>query len=275
MNNFKKFPYSFNVNKRKNSILLLFFKAIILLTICTNGCKDTITDPVPDPIPDPIPNPVLEGNYALCYTKSYNDRWEIFTTNFKGTGPQNISNHSYDDEYPQWSPDGRYIVYYSSGYEIFVYNVQTKTETNITPDEGGPSQNPKWTPNGKIIFNYPYAWSSFRGTYIINPDGSDKQQILDTIATNDIYFYPDSFTFLYVDASNKVHKTNIEHSFDEIVYELGNLDQYIIIGGFNPYTEELLIRPHINTIAAYNINTKNITVLLSTEPNYNFSSKLI
>ncbi len=256
---------------------VVYFLLIIINIILLNSCKEKIVnpEPKPEPIPDSIPNPVLNGNYSLCYTKSYNDHWEIFITHLNGTDPQNISNHSYDDEYPQWSPDGKHIVYYSSGYELIVYDVQTKTETKITPDESGPSQNPFWIPNGKICFNYPYAWSKLRGTWIINPDGSNAQNILDTIATNKIYFYQDSFTFIYIDGSQKVHKTDINHTFDDVVLDLGDDENYIPIYGFNPNTQDLLINTHYlngtEAIGLYNIETKNVFTLCVAEPNYSLN----
>ncbi|MCX6152248.1 MAG: DPP IV N-terminal domain-containing protein [Ignavibacteriales bacterium] len=250
---------------RMISIILIAFSLVLF-----NSCKDKIVNPgpKPEPIPDSIPNPVLKGNYALCYTKSYNDHWEIFATNFKGTDPQNISNHPYDDEYPQWSPDGRYIVY-STGYNIYVYDTKNKTETNVTSDGGSASQNPFWTPNGKICFNYPYAYSKFRGTWIINPDGSNKQNILDSIATDEIYFYPDSFTFLYEDEVHKLHKTNIEHTFDDFILDIGYGDNYIPIFGFNPNTNELLIEPNdVNGLALFNINSKTMDIFYNADANY-------
>lgn len=77
----------------------LIFTALFFL----NGCKDNPTTPI---------DHLITGDYELCYDKPYNGNWEVFINNISGTNPQDISNYlEDDDEYPEWSPDGKYIVY--------------------------------------------------------------------------------------------------------------------------------------------------------------------
>jgi len=242
----------------------LFYFSITLFFIFIISCKDKIT------------GPCSNGGNILCYEKPYNNHWEIFTNNISGSNPQNISNYADDNEYPQWSPEGRYIVYSRSvsinGPLVIVYDTKNKTEFNLTSDGGGASQMPQWLPNGKVCFGYPFFWAPYKGTYIMNPDGTNKKKILDSVAT--IYFYQDSYTFLYVDGTNNVYKTNIDGTVNEFVYYLGTLNQYVAIQGFNPFTEELLISlkttDSTDAIALYNINTKNVNILLASEKGYAF-----
>jgi Tol biopolymer transport system component len=236
--------------------------SIFIFLVSITGCKDKIT------------SPSIDGNYLLCYTKSYNGYGEIFINNIMGTDPQDISNYPNNNDYPQWLPDGRFIVYSRSisigGPLVIVYNIKNKTETNLTSDGGGASLTPQWTPNGKVYFAYQRPIGSTTTAYLINPDGSDKKRIW----TLPSYFYQDSFTFLIVDGTNNVYKTNIDSTINEFVYYLGNLNQYTAIQGFNPFTEELLLSLKIddstNAIATYNLNSKKVNILLANEKGYAF-----
>ena len=78
----------------------------------------------------------------MCYAKLLNGQWEIYTNDLAGSNRQDVSNYAGDDEYPQWSPDGRYIAYSrSANYvqtQIYVYDTKTKNDTNMTSDGGEP-----------------------------------------------------------------------------------------------------------------------------------------
>jgi Tol biopolymer transport system component len=101
---------------------------LVTLFIFINGCKDKVT------------GPSSIGGNVICYEKSYNNYWEIYTNNITGSNPQNISNYSNDDEYPQWSPDGRYIVYSRStsiyGPLVIVYDTKNRTECYVSEPNG-------------------------------------------------------------------------------------------------------------------------------------------
>lgn len=242
-----------------------FIALIGIFTLIVWMCKDNITNTIS-----------LENN--LCYKKQHNNKWEIFTNNITGTNPKNISNYSGNDEYPQWSPNGRYIVYSRSisinGPLIIVYDLKNNAENNLTSDGGGASQRPQWLPNSIVCFGYPFYWAKYKGTYIVKPYESQKRKILNTIPT-EIFFYPDSYNFIYTIDYTKVYKSNIDNTFNEYLFDIKqNLNQDLAIQGFNPYTEELLISPKINdsidAIATYNINTNDLKILLSGEIGYDF-----
>lgn len=243
---------------------ILFFLALILL-ILISSCKDDIINPIIT---------IIDGDYELCYEKPYNGHWEIFTNNISGTNPQDISNYADDDEYPEWSPDGKYIVFSRSvpllGPWVIVYDVQNKTEINLTSEGVGGSQLPKWTPNGKVYFYYP-PWGNYDGTYIMNPDGSNKKKILDTTAN--IYFYNDSYNFVYVIASRgycKIYKSNIDNTVNEFIADLRQtINNEVVVRDFNPNTKELLITI-INSssnladkLGLYSIRTNTLNILIT------------
>jgi len=230
---------------------------------------------------------VLEANiaYELTYEKQdstlYNGslylNWEVYNNNIVGTSPLNISNYYGDDEYPQWSPDGKYIVYSkrlpNSSLEVLVYDSQNLAYTNLTPNPGPSSQTPKWTPNGKVYFNYREDYGKPYITYIINPDGSDKKVMLDTVA-DEIYFYADSYNFIYR-SGTKIYKSNIDNSFKEAVFDLmPDSYTFFTIRDFNALTGELLLNTNAflpdykSAIATYNIETKQLKFILGAEPGF-------
>ena len=258
---------SYRPQSHFDSAIFIFLIGIsIFIFLFTSGCENGITNPV---------NSIGD----LCYEKFANNHWEIFTNNISGTNPQNISNYSDDDEYPRWSPDGRYIVYSRSqslgGLLIIVYDTKTQTSKDIS-DGGEADLQPQWTPNSKVFFGYSYSWSKYHGTYLMNPDGSDRKKILDTTAT--IYFYNDSYNFLYVLEHTKVYKTNIDNTFNELLLDLpsSGSEQYYTIRDFNPSTGNLLVNS-VNTktlynspnfIATLNVETKQLTPIVTAEDDY-------
>jgi FlgD Ig-like domain/WD40-like Beta Propeller Repeat len=220
------------------------------------------------------------NDFVICYEKQpYNNNWQIFLNNIKGTHPKDISNYAGDDEYPQWSPDGRYIVYSRALTLVAVYDVQNQTNTVLTSDTMEAGQNPFWTPNGKICFTLrgpSLTW----GNYIMDPDGSNVREI----KINPSYygvslFYQDSYTCLYVD-SNKVYKTNLDSTFNEFILDLEpTQNQYIAITDFNPLTSELLLvgtnftPDSSDAIAKFNVETKQLSILLTEEKSFSLGEQ--
>ncbi len=245
-----------------NKVRLSLTMSISILLLLYTGCKDGIINPIND-------------NGVLCYEKLVNGYWEIFTNNISGTNPQNISNYPDDDEYPQWSPDGRYIVYSRSqpaeGLLIIVYDTKTQTGNDIS-DGGEASLKPQWTPNGKVFFGYSHPWGKYHGTFLMNSDGSDRKKILDTTAT--IYFYNDSYEFLYIINYVQVYRSNIDNTINEYLFDISQeLNQQVVVQDFNPLTNELLISPAIDSskdaVATFNVNSKSLNILLNGEQGYN------
>jgi hypothetical protein len=257
------------INNLKVKAYFFLFMVVIIDIV---GCVDKGMNPSPIPIP--------LGENSLCYEKECNGQWEIFTNNISGTNPQNISNYPGDDEYPQWSPDGKYIVYSrrlpSSVVEVVVYDTKNRTNTMLTNDSVNTGLTPQWTPDGKICY---FAQSSYDvyasgATYLINPDGSQRRKVLDFGAT--IYFYNDSYNFLYIMNYTKLYKNNIDNTINEFLFDIDQTfnQQGTIIRDFNPVSNELLICPNTidskSEIATYGIDTRNLRVLLTAEDGYTF-----
>jgi len=247
----------------KNKITIVII--ITIISIPFVSCKKGIAEPESSKV------------NALCYEKPYNNYWAIFTNNIYGSNAINISNYTGDDEYPQWSPDGRYIAFRRSisvfGPLIIVYDLQKNTYTNVTSDGGLADSGPKWTTNGKLYFAYQNPIGSTTATYIMNPDGSNKKKILDnslSFGGAKIFFYPDSYSFLYVIDYTKVYKSNIDNTYNQFLFDFNQtFNQTINVQDFNPYTEEFLITLPItstkNEIGLYSIKTNSFNILLHSD----------
>lgn len=280
---YSKLPFKLNSKSiLSNSLIIVimfrnqFMKyeiLIICIFILLNSCKNNPIAPM---------NQLITGDYELCYQKPYNGNWEVFINNITGTNPENISNYlEDDDEYPQWSPDGKYIVYSRQvpimGPWVIVYSVQSKKEINLTPDGMGGSQIPKWTPNGKVYFYYSNDYGDYHGMFVMNPDGSNKKKILDIDV--DIYFYSDSYNFLYtiIDMDQySVYKSNIDNTVNEFIADLKQtVNHDVSVNGFNPYTEELLTSTmapdSISEIGLYNIKTNAFNPLIKSDRTTSFT----
>jgi Tol biopolymer transport system component len=106
------------------------------------------------------------------------NQYDIFVANSDGSGRTNISNNSAYDSEPDWSPDGKHIVFASdrSGqlqiYKMRVDGTEVTRLTNNSEFDWAPS----WSPDGSKI-----AFAGRRGTnnqmFVMNNDGSNLVQL--------------------------------------------------------------------------------------------------
>jgi Tol biopolymer transport system component len=238
----------------------------VVLMLLLMGCEDGIT------------GLGTSNDNVVSYEKSYNGHWEIYTNNIAGSNPQDISNYSGDDEYAEWSPNGNYILYSrrlpGDNIVVMVFNTKAQMNIQLTPDSGLAGLTPQWSPNGKISFLYRTSHWDTAETYLMSPDGSNKKKILSVPAA--IYFYQDSYTFLYVDGT-KIFKTNIDRTFDEFIVELQPAPgQFFTIRDFDSMTGEFLAKTNVvqgstNAIATYSAEGKQLKVILTDHDGYTLS----
>lgn len=110
----------------------------------------------------------------------------------------------------------------------------------------------------------------------MNPDGTERRQILDSAATelgNNIYFYADGYSFLYV-VGTTVFKTNIDNTSNEPVLELHpSSNRFFAIRDFDAVRGTLLVNtntvtPFSSAIIEYHADTKEIDTLVIADSGY-------
>jgi Tol biopolymer transport system component len=216
----------------------------------------------------------------ICYEKLNGDHWAIFVNSAFGGNPQNISNYSGDDEYPEWSPDGRYIAFRRhvlvGGPLICVCDLSTGQIADVTSDGGWADSFPRWTADGRLYFSYERPLLSAPATYIMGPDGSGKRKILDTEAT--LFFYSDGYTFAYV-KDTKIYKSNIDSTLNEFVLDLmPTKDQFVTIGDFDPSTHDLLVNTNMisgsaSAIARFSVDARKLSTVIRADSGYTLFSQ--
>ena len=222
--------------------------------------------------------------YSLCYEKTVSSiidgklqrNWEICLNNIMGTNYKDITNWPYDDEDPDWSPDGNYITFWhtkeNGDADIYLYNTKRDTCMGLLTSSTTLTYLPQWTPDSKKIFYLYHVIPNPVEYHIVNIDGTNDHKLEYLPESSNSYFYSDSYTIFYSDENSKVYKTNIDNTYNDLILDL-RLFGGSVIEGFNSNTEEILFRGisnGLNAIYSYNINTKNIQVLFKEDSTYDF-----
>jgi TolB protein len=104
---------------------------------------------------------------------------EIFVINADGSGRTNLTNHPANDTRPDWSHDGRKIVFQSNrdgNAEIYVMNADGSGLVRLTFNAAA-DQAPDWSPDGrKIVFQSNRDDPRF-DLYVMNADGTDVTRL--------------------------------------------------------------------------------------------------
>ncbi len=113
---------------------------------------------------------------------------DICVVDFDGRNQIKITDYDSIHHYyrqPAWSPDSRKLVFQlglpsqqPTQFDIAVIDVNGENERNLTNDQAE-DMYPAWSPDGQKIVFTSYMARDRSGLYTINPDGSDKQLIVD------------------------------------------------------------------------------------------------
>jgi Tol biopolymer transport system component len=106
----------------------------------------------------------------------------IVTVNINGGNRVQLTDPALDAQIPNWSPDGKRIVFQAQG-NVWAVNVDGSGLTQLTFDSGRSfSRNPSYSPDGtKIIFGHAPSTGG-RDLFTMNPDGTGVTQLTHTAA---------------------------------------------------------------------------------------------
>ncbi len=116
------------------------------------------------------------------------EQWDIVVIDLEKGTEERVTFHPAGDFQPTWSPDGREIAFTSNrdgNDEIYVVDVQTKRERNISNSPDSEERFPAWSPAQAFGRGAVIAFASNReigvfNIYTMNPDGSDVRRIAES-----------------------------------------------------------------------------------------------
>ena len=144
-------------------------------------------------------------NDKIVFTTYFpeNDNYDVFIMNSDGSNKTNLTNTTYYEKYPQFSPDGSFIIYQAwqkGKMEIFFSNLLDGNNINLTRNVSSHdiiSHGNAISPDGqKIVFTSERDGN--RNIYIMNSHGTDQKKL--TNNPNQDYepiFSPDGLSIIF------------------------------------------------------------------------------
>ena len=120
------------------------------------------------------------SNGRIAYKGDPNN---IFTINPDGSGVQQLTTGSLENEEPHWSADGTKLLFTRSDesgvQDIWSMNADGSNQVRLNTSTGnGFSENPSWSPDGtKIIFTKQVDGGTHEELWTANADGSSQLQL--------------------------------------------------------------------------------------------------
>ncbi len=143
---------------------------LILIAVLVGATQDAS-------VSNPTPLAALDQE-TLAFSLAAKSRARICTLRGDGSGPVRLTRGSGSDGAPDWSPDGRAIVFQSSrdgNQEIYATNADGGAVRRLTRN-GAADGEPAWSPDGRQI-----AFVSDRGgsydVYVMDADGSHQRRL--------------------------------------------------------------------------------------------------
>jgi len=133
---------------------------------------------------DSVGEPAFSPDGQRIAFRSWEGHRGIAHRNLDGRDQQVVS-YNHEDSWPDWSPDGQYIVYASQKeadrtWRLYVADALGR-ENKVLKHEDGQvvyGEDPAWSPDGsKIVYRGHDTRMDNRGLYVINNDGSSARQL--------------------------------------------------------------------------------------------------
>ena len=166
------------------------------------------------PVFSPIENKIAFATYF-----PENDNYDIFIMNYDGTNKENITNTTSYEKYPQFSPDGSYLIFqgwYKGKMEIYFSNLLEKNLINLTKnplyDDILPHGN-AFSADGEFI-----VFTSNRdgnmNIYLMNANGNDQIQLTSNESSDyEPIFSPDGKSIIFTserDGNKEIYSIDIQ-----------------------------------------------------------------
>ena len=146
--------------------------------------------------------------------------------NVDGSDLRNLTADSdANDGNPDWSPDGKEIVFSSDrgeDFDLFVMRADDTSETRQLTNMRGDEYHPDWSPDGKeIAFRHTNPDTGQRQIYIVNRDGRAPVQLFAGQSNGDSPAWsPTSRWLAFVSDAANPGVRNQPGKFDVYVYDL-------------------------------------------------------
>jgi len=129
-------------NVRSNS--LFNFVVLIIFLFSSQYCSDPA---------GPVDPGISDDSRGIAYVSDWQGNFEIYTIKEDGSGLQRITNNTFFDSGPYWSPDGRKILFMSTrdgNFEVYIMNADGSNQQRLTNNPGFDGF-PTWSPDGSKI----------------------------------------------------------------------------------------------------------------------------
>lgn len=179
----------------KKIIVWLFAFTSIQLIYCHNSVGPDSPQEKKDPIQTTDTTQIVFVSDRL--SNKYN--FQVFIMDIDGKNVKRLTNDSNKYFYPQFSPDGSYIITYSqNGFNDEIYRMDINGDTLINLSNSPGNDNlPQFSPDGsKIVFTSDRDGN--REIYIMNNDGSDQLRLTNNSLTDHSpQFSPDGMKIIF------------------------------------------------------------------------------
>lgn len=130
------------------------------------------------------------GSARIVFTSTRDGNAQIYSMNVDGSGLIRLTNNSYNDDHPRWSPNGTKILFQSdrnsippdldnpgpAKQDIYVMNADGTSQTRLTTDAADDC-NAVWSPDGNKIVFQSLRNGVYHQVYTMNADGTSQMNL--------------------------------------------------------------------------------------------------
>ncbi len=146
----------------------------------------------------------------IIFLTTRDGNWEIYSVDFNGSNPTNLTNNPADDRLPAISPDRKHIAFVSDrdgNNNIYIMNIDGMNPTRLT-NGSADDANPTWSSDGERIAFVSERDGNYE-IYVMNSNGSDQTRLTNN-SSDDLFpsWSPDGTKIVFVserDDNNEVY----------------------------------------------------------------------